>query len=100
MLVGESACLSTPWAGVAINQAAISAFTLKKAMNGEMSVAQWETNVLANGKRLAGICKAVGHGMLVNKGFRIGKPVASDVEGANKGPSVQVKFDGNYKLQG
>lgn len=96
LLVGESACLATPWAGVAVNQSAISAFSLEKAMKGEISIEDWEPRTLASARKLAAMCKAVGHGFLKSKDFRIDSKLENDANGIEKGPWMRIAHDGTW----
>lgn len=75
LLAGEAACLATPFAGAAVNQAAVSAFTLEKMVKGEVDANEWEKTVQASGNKQAAMSKSIGHGYLADRNFRIGEQV-------------------------
>lgn len=75
LLVGEAACLAPPWAGVAVNQAAVSAFQLSRVLGGEIGIDKWEREVLASGRKHAAMSQALGMGMLASPEFRVGDQV-------------------------
>lgn len=58
LLVGEALTLLRPHTGMSFNHAAVNCLLLKKALDGEMSVAQWEREVLRYAERtkLLSIC--------------------------------------------
>lgn len=58
LLVGEALTLLRPHTGMSFNHAAVNCLLLKKVMDGEMSFAQWEQEVLryAEKTRLLSIC--------------------------------------------
>jgi hypothetical protein len=51
----------------------MSAFNLGKVFKGEMNIDEWETVVMASANKQAAMSKALGHGLLTDRNFRIGQ---------------------------
>ncbi|KAL9110366.1 MAG: hypothetical protein Q9227_005097 [Pyrenula ochraceoflavens] len=66
LLVGDALALYRPHCALSANQAALDCLTLERAMNGEISIQQWEKQVLGYGTKIRALSAAMGGWFLMS----------------------------------